>query len=437
MSDIAVRVENLGKRYRIDRARQRHDTLRDALTAGLRAPLGWLRTDGHRRPPAGEDTIWALKDVSFEVRRGEVVGIIGANGAGKSTLLKILSRITPPTEGRAEIHGRVGSLLEVGTGFHPELSGRENVYLSGAVLGMRRAEIDRLFDQIVAFAEVERFIDTPIKRYSSGMQVRLGFAVAAHLQPEVLLVDEVLAVGDAAFQKKCLGRLLEIGNTGRSVLLVSHNLVTISALCSRAFLLENGRIVSQGRTNTVTADYEKRLCFGSSGKYLRSRGPPDSEAWIHSAELQSPEHGPSASFSMTDTIDVVISICFRKKCKGLRLAVRICEENGMPVSQIMNVDSGFDISSDEGQLAIRVRTHHLMLYPNDYLLTITLADSRNHPIDIAEGILRFKMIQDSRICRRNLPRSSGLVFYSADWQVVERRRPSHSCDYTRLPCQLP
>nr|MBP9503526.1 ABC transporter ATP-binding protein [Promineifilum sp.] len=200
MSDIAIRVENLSKQYTIGRARERHDTLRDALA-------GVFRRNGSG---GATETFWALKDISFEVKRGEVVGIIGRNGAGKSTLLKVLSQITEPTSGRAEIHGRVGSLLEVGTGFHPELTGRENIYLNGAILGMRREEIARKFDEIVAFSEIEKFLDTPVKRYSSGMYVRLAFAVAAHLEPEILLVDEVLAVGDAAFQKKALGKMGDV-----------------------------------------------------------------------------------------------------------------------------------------------------------------------------------------------------------------------------------
>jgi lipopolysaccharide transport system ATP-binding protein len=244
-NNIAIHVENLGKLYHIGKARQRHDTLRDALGA-------MFRRGGDRK---AEEEIWALKDVSFEIKRGEVVGVIGRNGAGKSTLLKILSRITEPTSGRAEIHGRVGSLLEVGTGFHPELTGRENIYLSGAILGMRRAEIDRKFDEIVDFSGVEKFIDTPFKRYSSGMRVRLGFAVAAHLDPEILLVDEVLAVGDAEFQQKCLGKMGEVAGEGRTVLFVSHNMGAIASLCSRCVLLEDGYVEEDDITEKVVYSY--------------------------------------------------------------------------------------------------------------------------------------------------------------------------------------
>ena len=257
MSDLAIRVENLSKQYKLG-ATIRHDRLKDLLTSGLnglfrrpRSPVG--------RPPSADasnpqseirnsqsEYIWALKDVSFDLRHGEVLGIIGANGAGKSTLLKILSRITEPTSGRAEIYGRVGSLLEVGTGFDRELTGRENIYLNGAILGMRKAEIDRKFDEIVDFSEVETFIDTPVKRYSSGMRVRLAFAVAAHLEPEILIVDEVLAVGDAAFQRKCLGKMEHVAKEGRTVLFVSHNMAAILGLCGSVALLDNGRVISNG-----------------------------------------------------------------------------------------------------------------------------------------------------------------------------------------------
>lgn len=258
MGDIAVRVENLSKLYRIGAKQESYRTFRDSITDALTAPFkrvaGLLRGNAAAAANLSE-TIWALKDVSFEVKKGEVVGIIGRNGAGKSTLLKILSRITEPTSGEAKVYGRVGALLEVGTGFHPELTGRENIYLNGAILGMSRDEIKRKFDEIVAFAEVEKFIDTPVKHYSSGMGLRLGFAVAAHLEPEILIVDEVLAVGDAAFQKKCLGKMSEVAGEGRTVLFVSHNMVAVQSLCQRSVWLEQGKTVLDGTSAEVVSAY--------------------------------------------------------------------------------------------------------------------------------------------------------------------------------------
>ncbi len=253
MSDVAIRVEDLSKMYRIGGKQERYKRFTETVMDTLTAPVRRLRNLGKPAPP--EETIWALKDVSFEVKRGEVVGIIGRNGAGKSTLLKILCRITEPTEGRAEIHGRVGSLLEVGTGFHPELTGRENVYLNGVILGMKRAEIERKFDEIVEFSGVEKFVDTPVKRYSSGMKVRLAFAVAAHLDPEILLIDEVLAVGDAQFQKKCLGKMGEVAGEGRTVMFVSHNMQAVQTLCGKAVLLVDGKIETQGEAHSVVNAY--------------------------------------------------------------------------------------------------------------------------------------------------------------------------------------
>jgi lipopolysaccharide transport system ATP-binding protein len=263
MSDIAIRVEKLSKRYKIG---VRHSkTLRDRVVSfGANISHVVRRSAGSKSDfrHSNSNHFWALKDVSFEVKQGEIVGIIGRNGAGKSTLLKILSRITEPTEGRAEVYGRLGSLLEVGTGFHHELTGRENVYLNGAILGMRKGEIDRKFDEIVAFAEVEKFIDTPVKRYSSGMSVRLAFAVAAHLEPELLLVDEVLAVGDVEFQKKCLGKMGAVAKEGRTVLFVSHQMAAIQHLCQRAILLRQGCVALDASVDAVVRDY---LAFLSSG----------------------------------------------------------------------------------------------------------------------------------------------------------------------------
>jgi lipopolysaccharide transport system ATP-binding protein len=250
MSDIAIQALDLGKEYRLG-APQRYHTLRDSIARMARAPLNLLR--GRRGPQA--ERFWALRGVNFEVKQGEVVGIVGRNGAGKSTLLKVLSRITEPSAGYADIYGRVGSLLEVGTGFHNELSGRDNIYLSGSILGMRRSEIRAKFDEIVAFSECERFLDTPVKRYSSGMYMRLAFAVAAHLEPEILVVDEVLAVGDAAFQKKCLGKMQDVAGHGRTVLFVSHNMAAVQSLCTRAILLEQGRVAAQGPTDDVIRRY--------------------------------------------------------------------------------------------------------------------------------------------------------------------------------------
>lgn len=259
MKALAIHVENLSKRYRIGLKEERHDTLAGAVLATLKQPGRNFRRLRQLARFQGADTdqdiLWALKDVCFEVRQGEVVGVIGRNGAGKTTLLKILSRITYPTCGRVELRGRLSSLLEVGTGFHPELTGRENVYLNGTILGMRKSEIDRKFDEIVDFSGVERFIDTPVKRYSSGMRVRLAFSVAAHLEPEILLVDEVLAVGDARFQKKCLNKMQDVGQQGRTVLFVSHSMPAITRLCQRTILLDEGRIASDGPSHQVVSSY--------------------------------------------------------------------------------------------------------------------------------------------------------------------------------------
>lgn len=254
MSDLAIHVENISKRYRIGLAQERPDTLRDLLVSRVNRLKQSLSRGGTPRPE-NAGVIWALKDVSFDVQRGQVLGIVGRNGAGKSTLLKILSRVTEPTEGFGEIHGRVGSLLEVGTGFHPELSGRENIYLNGAILGMRREEIDRKFDEIVDFSEVSKFIDTPVKRYSSGMYLRLAFAVAAHLEPEILVVDEVLAVGDAEFQRKCLGKMNDVAQEGRTVLFVSHNMSAILRLTQETIVLDGGRIVMRAPTPEAVDHY--------------------------------------------------------------------------------------------------------------------------------------------------------------------------------------
>src|SRR5205085_7942847 len=306
MSDTIISVENLGKKYSIRHQRnERYTALRDVITDKAKS---LFRGNGNETDMTRED-FWALKNVSFEVHPSEVIGIIGRNGAGKSTLLKILSRITEPTEGRVRITGRVASLLEVGTGFHPELTGRENIFLNGAILGMTRAEIKKKFDEIVAFAEVERFLDTPVKRYSSGMYVRLAFAVAAHLDPEILLIDEVLAVGDAEFQKKCLAKMEDVAtNEGRTVIFVSHNMDAVCHLCSRCILLRHGQIAKSGDATEVVATY---LGGEQDQAPVLDFPPIESDASFRFAGLYGPTGQPTTSFSASEPVSLTCSFRVR------------------------------------------------------------------------------------------------------------------------------
>jgi lipopolysaccharide transport system ATP-binding protein len=335
VTDVVIRAEGLGKKYLIGHQAEgeSYTALRDVIARGAR---GIVRSAADmllgRQLVAGDsiEEFWALKDVSFEVRRGEVVGIIGRNGAGKSTLLKILSRITEPTAGRVTINGRVASLLEVGTGFHPELTGRENIYLNGAILGMSRAEIRRKFDEIVAFAEVERFLDTPVKRYSSGMYVRLAFAVAAYLDPEILIVDEVLAVGDTEFQRKCLGKMGEVASGGRTVLFVSHNLPVVSNLCNDLVTLADGKIVFQGHPNEGIESYLRRNEREARSHGPEYRAPEVSGACVHlaSARLLDEHEMPTASFRQDQEIRLEIATKVLAPIKEFRLGIRILAADG-------------------------------------------------------------------------------------------------------------
>lgn len=333
MSEIAISASGLSKKYRIGVRHDPYGRLSESLWNGLTAPF--RKKVGQDRP----DDFWALRDVSFEVPRGSVVGVIGRNGAGKSTLLKILSRITEPTGGRAELRGRVGSLLEVGTGFHPELTGRDNVLLSGAILGMKRAEILRKFDEIVAFADIGQFLDTPVKRYSSGMKVRLGFAVAAFLEPEILFIDEVLAVGDAEFQKKCLGKMSEIGQGGRTVIFVSHSMPAILRLCDRAILLEHGRVLVDGPTHEAV-----RLYLESGPGQTSSRewtdpasAPGDDIARLKSVRVVAVGGGPAEEIDIRRPIDVEVEY-WTKDPGTLRPSVNLHFYNGDGVCLFINND---------------------------------------------------------------------------------------------------
>src|ERR1700719_1025813 len=318
MSETALSVQNLSKSFSIAHQGMRgYKTLHDELATLPRRLIQRFRGNGR----STSETIWALKDVSFNIKRGEAIGIIGGNGAGKSTLLKILNRITEPSTGGVDIYGRVGALLEVGTGFHPELTGRENIFLNGAILGMTRAEIKRKFDEIVAFAEVERFLDTPVKRYSSGMYVRLAFAVAAHLDPEILLIDEVLAVGDAEFQKKCLAKMEDVAaNEGRTVIFVSHNMDAVCHLCSRCILLRQGEVAKSGDTAEVVALY-----LGGEQDQLPEIdfAPIESEASLQFAGLYNPKSQATTTFSSVEPILLNCAFKVRRGIEGLQLSFAV------------------------------------------------------------------------------------------------------------------
>src|SRR5438093_7901459 len=373
MSEAIIRVEALGKLYRIGARQERYYTLRDTLTEALTRPfskLSCLLGCNGVSPTISESAfIWALKDVSFEIKRGEVTGIIGRNGAGKSTLLKILSRITEPTTGFAELHGRVGSLLAVGTGFHPELTGRENIYLNGAFLGMKRAEIERRFEEIVAFAEVERFVDTPVKHYSSGMYVRLAFGVAAHLEPEILLVDEVLAVGDAAFQKKCLGKMGDVAKEGRTVLIVSHNMQVISTLTSRAILFSQGRCVYEGRTAEAITEY---LCEESDRELTYKNLPSPVDPRITGVELHTSEPGNVQINGKS--MEVYFVIHTPVPIDGAAVSFQVGNSMQQPILHLWTFDSERPMCREAGVYEIVCRITQLRLDRGHYNLTIHFSD---------------------------------------------------------------
>lgn len=345
MSDTMIIAEGLGKQYCLTRKGRAapYQTLRESLVEFFKRPFGRttaLARNGGALPPAqdGDAAFWALRDVSFEVKRGEVVGVIGRNGAGKSTLLKILSRVTEPTAGRVVIEGRVCSLLEVGTGFHPELTGRENIFLNGAILGMRKAEIQRKFDEIVAFAEVEQFLDVPVKRYSSGMYVRLAFAVAAHLDPEILIVDEVLAVGDIHFQRKCLGKMKDVAKTsGRTVLFVSHNMTVVSALCQKAILLKEGRAHFQGVTRDAVSMY---LSEGLQSSGVVSYPPDEAkQCQVVAVRVLDAAGIVTNRVDISDPFTVELEIAVRKSVKGACLLLSLCSEMEEHILQTLDCDT--------------------------------------------------------------------------------------------------
>ncbi len=391
MSEIAIRAQGLGKLYRIGQ-RERENALRNVLGPMLRAPWKLIRRER-------KETFWALRDVDLEVKHGEVLGIIGRNGAGKTTLLKILSRITRPTKGWAEIYGRVGTLLEVGTGFHPELSGRDNIYLSGAILGMSKREIAKKFDEIVAFAEIERFIDSPVKHYSSGMYVRLAFAVAAHLDTDVLIVDEVLAVGDVQFQRKCLGKMKEAGSGGRTVLFVSHNLNAVASLCRSAMVIADGRVVHYSRdiqralhiyagdsTRTHTVDLTNHPGRNSQGPGI-----------YREIKINSEEHGVSHLVLPGSNVHVRLRVDPPSRIMEPKLTMGVTSIRGERVFAIGTNLGGTAIPKLEGPAIVNVRFKLPYLVPGEYSFDIACYDSVGVPLDEIYGAAAIEVIKDDYI----------------------------------------
>ncbi|HLH30339.1 MAG TPA: ABC transporter ATP-binding protein [Terriglobia bacterium] len=371
MPETAIHVEGLGKRYRIGQY-EKYRALRDTLTDAMYAParmLSALMSGKRNGSGRGANYFWALSDVSMDIREGEVVGLIGRNGAGKSTLLKILSRLTEPTQGRARIRGRVGSLLEVGTGFHPELTGRENIYLSGAILGMRKREIDRNFDAIVDFAEMGKFVDTPVKFYSSGMYVRLAFAVAAHLEPEVLLIDEVLAVGDAGFQKKCLGKMDDIAGTGRTIIFVSHNMAAVQNLCTSAYLLSDGRVAASGNTNEIVSQYLKEVSSVEQ-KPLSERTDRHGSGKIRFEKFRVLSEGQEGFAVFGNDTRLLISYTASAPLRNVHISMGIYTPFGQAAAYLSNelVGKFFEEAPREGVFECRI--DKLPLIPGTYSVNV-------------------------------------------------------------------
>jgi lipopolysaccharide transport system ATP-binding protein len=438
MSDAIISVEGLGKKYRLSHQgeRQRYVALRDVIAekakrlfrrnslsasngerAGGEVSKPSQPTSDLRPPTSGIEDFWALRDVSFEVKRGEVVGIIGRNGAGKSTLLKILSRITEPTEGRVTLRGRVASLLEVGTGFHPELTGRENIFLNGAILGMSRAEIRQKFDEIVAFAEVEKFLDTPVKRYSSGMYVRLAFAVAAHLEPEILIVDEVLAVGDAEFQKKCLGKMQDVAKGGRTVLFVSHNMAAIGSLCNRVVVLGGGRLSFDGEVEAGINSYHKRDKL-SSNYFQRNKVPANKSIWISEIEICSSEGN---RVDMADN-GKPLSIQIFYQSRGLVTetiipSLTVTNGNGVKLFQHHSRlnKNVFNTLPTTGKFTFRF--HKLPLPASTYRLSVYLC-SHAIVLDGVEDAIEFSVFDGGFYTSgETTPASHGVTLVEGEWSL--------------------
>jgi lipopolysaccharide transport system ATP-binding protein len=428
MSNLAIRVENLSKRYYIGQGKTAaYETLSERITDMLTSPIRSMRSVLQGQSSAvASDSIWALKDVSFEVEHGEVVGIIGRNGAGKSTLLKILSQITEPTSGYVDLYGRIGALLEVGTGFHPELTGRENVFLNGAILGMSRNDIQRKFDEIVDFSGVEKFIDTPVKHYSSGMQVRLAFAVAAHLEPEILVVDEVLAVGDAEFQKRCLGKMGDVTKEGRTVLFVSHNMAAVSSLCNRAILLEEGQMRLSNSTDEVINTYlygvRSRRTKYTPGIYDVSQRKNREKAGrpiIQKVRLENATGETRDAFMMGESMTIVAEVNGMKEFKNAYLGISFFN-NGQHVTTVSAKMTGQVAVDHPRQRYEEAVLHiaHLPFTPGSFWIDASINAVNYGKLDYIENAAEFDIVEadvySSGFCMKS---KHGLIYLNASFEV--------------------
>jgi lipopolysaccharide transport system ATP-binding protein len=413
MKVLAIRTEKLSKHYRIGES-LRYLSLREQVASWPRRLLGRGRIDDE----AGR--VWALDEVTFEVEPGEILGVIGRNGAGKSTLLKILSRITRPSAGRAEIWGRVGSLLEVGTGFHPELTGRENIWLYGAILGLTRQEIRCKFDAILDFAEVERFIDTPVKHYSSGMQMRLAFSVAAHLEPDVLLVDEVLAVGDAEFQKKCLGKMEDSHRGGRAALFVSHNLAAVERVCSRVMILEAGKMRFIGNPGVAVREYLASAGDGSAREW-RNPDPSPGRTQLLRAHLCDVNGAPIENPDCSSVFGVAIDFSVETGLRDLVLAMAVCNQHQVPVFSTSPADVGVSVPLEQGLYRTRVLFPGGLLMPKGFSVIISLYN-RWRGFDSHSFILPFQVHAVASVATATPTGRLGDVYVDCDWSEVERVR---------------
>ena len=417
MSDVVIRVENLSKKYIIGNQKQEHPkSFRDVITNGAKSLWQGLTCDRKENLDARSEEFWALKDVSFEIKQGDRVGIIGRNGAGKSTLLKILSRITEPTSGKISIRGRVASLLEVGTGFHPELTGRENIYLNGAILGMDRAEIKKKFDEIVAFAEVEKFLDTPVKRYSSGMYVRLAFAVAAHLEPEILIVDEVLAVGDAQFQKKCLGKMEDVGKEGRTVIFVSHNMATVTSLCQRAIWLVDGQVNMEGDAEQITSKY---LNHGTdhSGEIILPKQSENQRFWFQKVSLLDRQGNANSVFDVREPIKVRLEYEVIENVKGLEVGFKVINSFGIA---IFTVDRSFHLSSQlsRGVYLAEVEIPALFLAPGSYSINFGAHIPNVEILCLYQSLISFEVEETGSRMAQYKGTAIGVVLVDFLWKEL-------------------